>query len=248
MPHYVTSLDGQWPAETLRFVYRLTQRGPKKTARKRALEDVEVPMVYDGYFGGFVPVGSASFDVSLNPEAIVELPLSVLDAQRATAESLEQRREARAARRARPRCDLRDHFVETVTRANDGLLALCDECLGGLDVSTLDSPTLLDTLISRIDDRKRVKYRRILDRRLVMRTQERDLASGAIGHCRLCGRFRRILQTRDGVLLACRACAQGAPIAELDGEAAARALVERRSPAARSAFVAHLADWFPALV
>jgi hypothetical protein len=33
-------------------------------------------MVYDGYFDAFVPVGSASFDVSLNPEDVVVLPLS----------------------------------------------------------------------------------------------------------------------------------------------------------------------------
>ena len=33
-------------------------------------------MVYDGYFGRFVPVQSASFDVSLDPKAVVRLPLS----------------------------------------------------------------------------------------------------------------------------------------------------------------------------
>ena len=55
-------------------------------------------MVYDGYCGGFVPVESASFDVSLDPEAVVLLPLSVLEEQRAAAESLERRKEARVAR------------------------------------------------------------------------------------------------------------------------------------------------------
>jgi hypothetical protein len=37
---------------------------------------------------------------------------------------------------------------------------------------------------------------------------ERDLAAGGIGHCPWCGRFRRILATRDGRLRACRGCAQ----------------------------------------
>jgi hypothetical protein len=31
-------------------------------------------MVYDGYYGCFVPVEDASFDVTTTPEAIVELP------------------------------------------------------------------------------------------------------------------------------------------------------------------------------
>jgi hypothetical protein len=60
-------------------------------------------MVYDGYFGGFVPIAAASFDVSVTPEAIVSLPLSVLEDQRAAAEHEERRRRAAAARRARGR-------------------------------------------------------------------------------------------------------------------------------------------------
>ena len=32
------------------------------------------PMVYDGYYGCFVPVEDASFDVATTREAIVELP------------------------------------------------------------------------------------------------------------------------------------------------------------------------------
>ena len=38
-------------------------------------DDLETqPMVYDGYYGRFVPVEAASFDVATMPEAIVELP------------------------------------------------------------------------------------------------------------------------------------------------------------------------------
>jgi len=205
-------------------------------------------MVYDGYYGGFVPVESASFDVSLDPEAVVLLPLSTLEEQRAAAESLERREEARAARRARPRCDARDHFVKTVTRATDGLLAVCDNCRLDLDLSTLDSPTLIELLVSRVDEHKQAKQRRTLDRRLSARRHERDLAAGGIGHCPLCGRFRRILQTRDGVHLACRGCARGLPIVELDARSALQALAEQRSPTTRSRFVAHVTNRFPALV
>jgi hypothetical protein len=32
-------------------------------------------MVYDGYYGRFVPVEAASFDVATTPEAIVEMPI-----------------------------------------------------------------------------------------------------------------------------------------------------------------------------
>ena len=32
------------------------------------------PMVYDGYYGRFVPVEAASFDVAVTPDAVVELP------------------------------------------------------------------------------------------------------------------------------------------------------------------------------
>ena len=54
---------------------------------------------------------------------------------------VEQRRdEARAARRVRPRCDARDHRVMTVIRANDGLLALCDECRGDVDLDGARQP------------------------------------------------------------------------------------------------------------
>jgi hypothetical protein len=62
-------------------------------------------MVYDGYYGGFVSVEAASFDVSLTPEAVVLLPLDVLEDQRAGAEAEARRRRAADARRARPRCD-----------------------------------------------------------------------------------------------------------------------------------------------
>jgi hypothetical protein len=58
-------------------------------------------MVYDGYYGGFVPVDAASFDVTLEPEAVVLLPLSVLEEQRTAAKALERREQARAARRLR---------------------------------------------------------------------------------------------------------------------------------------------------
>jgi hypothetical protein len=44
-------------------------------AGEREMGDPDTrPMVYDGYFGCFVPVEDASFDVATAPEAIVELP------------------------------------------------------------------------------------------------------------------------------------------------------------------------------
>ena len=90
-------------------------------------------MVYDGYYGGFVPVDAASFDVTLEPEAVVLLPLSVLEEQRTAADALQRREQARAARRLRPRCDAGDHHVQTVTCASDGLLALCRRCSEGVE-------------------------------------------------------------------------------------------------------------------
>jgi hypothetical protein len=166
-------------------------------------------MVYDGFAGGFVPVEAASFDVSLDPEAVVLLPLSVLDEQRRAAAASERRAQARAARRARPRCDVRDHHVRAVTRACDGLLALCAVCGQGLDLAGLDSQAVIETLVSRLPEGPgRTRRRQALEGRLAARRHERDLAAGGIGHCPWCGRFRRILATRDGRLRACRGCAQ----------------------------------------
>ncbi len=205
-------------------------------------------MVYDGYCGGFVPVESASFDVSLDPEAIVLLPESTFDAQRAAADSAARREETRGAQRARPRCDARSHVVKAVTRAADGLLALCDNCRGDVDLSTIDSPALVDLLASRVDEHRQGKQRRTLERRLSARRHERDLAAGRIGHCPLCGRFRRILPSRDGIYLACRGCARELPIDELDARSAVQALADQRSPASRPVFLARVAHRFPSLV
>lgn len=47
---------------------------------------------------------------------------------------------------------------------------------------------------------------------------------GGIGPCPPHGRFRRILQTRDGVLGIGRGCAEGLLLPEFDGPAAAQAL------------------------
>ncbi len=220
----------------------------RRRPTQRVAADNQIPMVYDGYYGGFVPVESASFDVSLDPEAIILLPESTLDTQRAAAESLGRREETRAARRARPRCDARNHVVKAVTPSTDGLLALCDDCSDHLDLSTMDSPALVDFLASRVNEHQQAKQRRTLERRLSARRHELEVAAGGIGHCPLCERFRRILQTRDGVHLACRACAGGAPIGELDARAAVRTLVDQRSPASRPVFLARVAHRFPSLV
>lgn len=205
-------------------------------------------MVYDGYYGRFVPVETASFDVSLDPEAVAMLPLSILDEQHGAAEALESRQQARAARRARPRCDARNHHVQPVTRAGDGLLALCTVCAQGIELSAVDSQTIIDALVTHVPEGpERLHRRRALEGRLSARRHERDLASGGIGRCPLCGRFRRVLATRDGVLQACRGCAQGLPLGELDGAEVAAALLQRRSLSTRSAFLAKLADRFPGL-
>jgi hypothetical protein len=152
-------------------------------------------MVYDGYHGGFVPAEAASFDVTLEPEAVVLLPLSVLDEQCATTPALERREQARAARRARPRCDAGDHHVQTLTRASDDLLALCSRCSEGLQLAALDSPAVIEVLVARVPEAECARRRRALERRLMARRHERDLATGGIGRCPLCGRLRRILQT-----------------------------------------------------
>ena len=70
----------------------------------------------------------------------------------------------------------------------------------------------------------------------------RDLAAGGIGHCPLCGRFRRLLASRDGLVRVCRACAGGAPLAELDRDGAVAALSAGRTPS----YVVRLQETFPA--
>jgi hypothetical protein len=200
-------------------------------------------MVYDGYYGGFVRVEAASFDVSLTPEAIVDLPLSVLDDQRAAAEAEERRRRARDSRRARPRCDGREHRVQTVSRAADGLLALCAACAEGLDVAAMTSPALIDALSARLPEpRAQERRRRELERRLQARRHERDLVAGGIGNCPLCGRFRRLRVSTDGAARVCRACAGDVPVADLNRDEAIVALSEGRSPA----HLARLHRAFPA--
>ncbi len=119
-----------------------------------------MPVVYDGYYGGFVPVEAASFDVSLTPEAIVRLPLDVLDDQRAAAGAEERRRQAADARRARPRCDGRKHRALTVTRAADGLLGFCAACADGLDVTAMTSPALIEALTARLPEPRAQGQRR----------------------------------------------------------------------------------------
>jgi hypothetical protein len=142
-------------------------------------------MVYDGYHGGFVPFEAASFDTSLAPEAVVYLPLAILEEQRAAAEAEERRRLVADARRARPPCDGRTHRVQTVTRAADGLLAFCASCAEGLAVAALTSPALIDALVARpTDPRAQARRRRELERRLQARRHERDLAAGASGPAR----------------------------------------------------------------
>ena len=84
-------------------------------------------------------------------------PGRVLKELRAVAESSERRNEARAARRVRSRCD---------------------ECRVDGDLTPLDSPSLLELLVSRVDERKQDKRRRMLERGLAARWQERDLAPG----------------------------------------------------------------------
>ena len=144
-------------------------------------------MVYDGYYGGFVPVDAASFDVTLEPEVVVLLPLSVLEEQRTAAEALERHEQARAARRLRPRCDAGDHPVQTVTRASDGLLALCSRCSEGVELTTLDSPALIDILVARVPEAERAHRRRALERRLMARRHERELATAASADVRCAG-------------------------------------------------------------
>jgi hypothetical protein len=201
-----------------------------------------VPMVYDGYYGGFVPVEAASFDVSVTPEAVVRLPLSVLEDHRAAAQAEELRRLAAEARRARPRCDGRAHRVRAVTRAADGLLALCAACAEGLDVAGMTSPALIDALSARLPGPRAQARRRELERRLQARRHERDLAAGGIGPCPLCGRIRRLLASGDGAVRVCRACAGPVPVADLDRDGALAALAAGRS----GAQLARLRRAFPA--
>jgi hypothetical protein len=214
----------------------------KRRAGRAASRAAVVPMVYDGYYGGFVPIEAASFDVSRTPEAVVELPLSVLDDQRAAAEAEERRRRAADARRARPRCDGRTHRVGTVTRAADGLLALCRACAEGLDVAAMTSPTLIEALAGRLPNARAQERRQELERRLQARRHECDLAAGGIGPCPLCSRFRRLLVSADDTVRVCRACAGAVPVADLDGQQAVAALSRGRPPA----YLVRLRRAFPA--
>ena len=45
-----------------------------RVAQNEAPPTETQPMVYDGYYGRFVPVEAASFDVAATPDAVVELP------------------------------------------------------------------------------------------------------------------------------------------------------------------------------
>ena len=72
--------------------------------REPGAEESEGPsetrlMVYDGYYGRFVPVEAASFDVATTPDAIVELPLDADTPDRPAA----RKRGGRAPGRGRSR-------------------------------------------------------------------------------------------------------------------------------------------------
>ena len=50
------------------------ERLAEQSGRGLEAEPTTRTMVYDGYYGDFVPVEAASFDVATTPDAVVELP------------------------------------------------------------------------------------------------------------------------------------------------------------------------------
>jgi hypothetical protein len=88
--------------------------------RKRGLRSTELrQVVYDGYYGDFVPVEQASFDVSTTPEAVVELPWPTGP----TGDAKPPRRRTSAQR-----CDACRQRRRDVARTRDGLLKVCRTC------------------------------------------------------------------------------------------------------------------------
>ena len=124
-------------------------------ARKRKAPAVEThPMVYDGYYGDFVPVELASFDVSMTPEAVVELPWP--EAEPSTPRG----------RPSRPRrCDACRERRPNLQHSNDSMLAVCGRCAQDIVVKRLDAATVIAALVGRAP----VAERRDLEHRLSVR-------------------------------------------------------------------------------
>lgn len=120
-------------------------------------------MVYDGYYGDFVPVDHASFDVSTTPEAIVELPWPE-----------EQQERAKRPNRPALRCDACRQRRRSVERCRDGLLALCRACARGQHVAALDAAQAIEQVAAAAPLAEQSGLKRQLQSRLTIRQRRRD--------------------------------------------------------------------------
>ena len=124
-------------------------------------------MVYDGYYGRFVPIEWASFDVGTTPEAVVELPLPE-----------EEPQHVRRRRPSGPRCDACRERRSSVQWCRDGLLAICRPCAQGIDVRRLDSAAAIRHIVDHAPAPQRASFERgLLGRRAVRKTRRERKAN-----------------------------------------------------------------------
>jgi len=126
------------------------------------------PMVYDGYYGGFVPVENASFDVSTTPDAIVEMPWPD-----------EQEPAAKRPKKPPLRCDACRQRKRSVERCRDGLLVLCRVCARGRQVSSLDAAQTIEQIVAAAPAAERSALKHQLETRLAIRQRRRDRKGGS---------------------------------------------------------------------
>jgi hypothetical protein len=145
--------------------------------RTPATETVETrPMVYDGYYGRFVPVEHASFDVATTPEAVVELPWP--DESPAGSPGTRRRR-----RPAGPGCDSCRERGRGTQRSRDGALVVCRACARGVPVGRLDAAEAVRQIVGRAPAADRAALERRLSRRRAVRTARlrRQISGGKPG-------------------------------------------------------------------
>jgi hypothetical protein len=121
-------------------------------------------VVYDGYYGAFVPIEDASFDAATTPDAVVELPWPIEEPKRGPTRP----------QRSRPRrCDACRRRRRDVQRSRDGDLAVCRQCAGGVDVPRLDAAEAINGIVARAPAAERRDLQRSLARRRAVRSARR---------------------------------------------------------------------------
>ena len=137
-------------------------------AKRKPREPETRPMVYDGCYGGFVPVENASFDVSTTPDAIVEMPRP-------------EEPEPVAKRPKKPalRCDACRQRKRTIERCSDGVLVVCRTCAHRRNVRSLPAVQAIEQIVAATPAGERTALRRQLETRLAIRLKRRDRKVGS---------------------------------------------------------------------